>query len=141
MLTDKERKERKAISNRKHWDANKEHYDLYAKKWCADNRDKRRVYSKTYRDKNKEKIKISKREWVNNNKEKVKIYRKSYRIKNIDKEREYNRNGIESLSDRYVIANILHGSSLTTAEIREHPELIELRRELIKTRRYIRENE
>lgn len=45
---------------------------------------------------------------------------------------------IEQISDTYVIAEIKRGTSLTTKDVRKHPELIEAKRQLIKHKRKLR---
>jgi acetyl-CoA carboxylase beta subunit len=42
---------------------------------------------------------------------------------------------IETISDTYVIAELKRGTNLTTPEIRNYPELIEAKRQIIKNKR------
>lgn len=46
--------------------------------------------------------------------------------------------GIEEISDTYVIAELKRGTSLTTSDIRKHPQLIQLKRQTIKNKRLCR---
>ncbi len=46
---------------------------------------------------------------------------------------------IEQLSDVYVIAELKRGTQLTTKDIRKHPELIELKRQVLINKRKIKD--
>ena len=48
------------------------------------------------------------------------------------------RKHIKEISDTYVIAELKRGTNLKTVDIREFPELIELKRQIIKNKRLCR---
>lgn len=92
--------------------------ERYYKGLDKDSRDK---YQKS--EKGKTASKKAKTKWRRNNPEKVK---------------EKNRRQIRNLNDGYVISKIRRGTGLTHTEIRKHPELIEVKRIIIKTKRLCR---
>lgn len=63
-------------------------------------------------------------------------------LKHRERQKKYNnyalekaKKHIEKISDTYVIAELKRGTDLTTNDIRKHPELIELKRQIIKNKR------
>ena len=82
-------------------------------------KEERKEYDKKYRDDNKEIIKERKRKYRDNNKEIIKEHLRKYR---------------ENLPDAYV-KYVLTKQGFTKQDIKDHPELIEFNRELIRLKR------
>lgn len=68
-----------------------------------------------------------------------------YRSREKERQKKYNKyhllralSDVANFSDTYVIAALKRGTSLTTKEIREHPDLIESQRVIMKIRRKIK---
>lgn len=111
--------------------------------------DKNKDYKKQWRKENPEKVKQQNLrakprtdKWRKENKKVLKVKKAKYRLKNIEhikskKPIEYKK-AIEELQDCYVITQITKRSNLTSKEIRNHPELIEAKRIIIKTKRLCR---
>lgn len=55
-----------------------------------------------------------------------------------DKITDYNKRAKKSLLDSYVIYNLTQTTKLTTKEIKSRPDLIELKRVILQTKRYIK---
>lgn len=118
------------------------------KKWLEENPN----YKKEWRKKNPEKVKEETlrakpryKKWREDNKEhcraKANERRRLDKLKNgTDKYNIQGRKEIENLTDGYVISKITRGSVLTTAQVRKCPELIEVKREIIKINRLIKNN-
>lgn len=71
----------------------------------------------------------------------------TYRNKQKDRQKRYNKDslkrvskGIKELSDVYIIASLKRGTDLTTKDIREVPELIKAKRQIIKNIRKCRQS-
>lgn len=112
-----------------------------------------REYYKKYRDKNHDKLLQLKRKWIDNNRNHVNESNRKYKKENSEKERQYktnynnaNREQINKKNmDRYTydcehlgnmyISSLLRQSRFTTEQINENPELIEVKRLIIKTKR------
>ena len=106
----------------------------------AENKDRIKCYGRKYYKKNKEQIIKQTTEWGKNNKDKrLKIQRKSYN-KNYDKERAENYKRKEKsrkeVDDVYVRI-LLASSGFKRKKIT--PEIIELKREIIIKKRYVKE--
>ena len=71
------------------------------------------------------------RERYAKNPEKYKEQQKKYNKYALEKAKKH----IKEISDTYVIAELKRGTTLTTKDIREFPELIELKRQTIKNKR------
>lgn len=78
-------------------------------------------------------------EWDIKNKENNQAIAREYRAANHDairlKKRAWCQEGRDNLEDRYIIAKIARGSGIPYEIIRKYPELIELKRDLIKIKR------
>mgnify|MGYP003652087023 CR=1 FL=1 len=103
----------------------------YKKKWRKENPDKVRqenLNAKPRTDK-----------WRKENKYTLKIKKREYRLKNIDYIKKNKpieaRKARKELQDCYVIGRITRDSNLKASDIRKHPELIEAKRIIIKTKR------
>jgi len=118
-------KEERNEYQRKWYAENKEKVKEYVKKWDAENKEKRKEQSKKWRAENKEKRKEIDKKWYAENKEKRNEHVKKWYAGNI-----------KNITDYYCIRRILKDfPHLTTAEIKQHPELIELKRlSIINTR-------
>lgn len=58
-------------------------------------------------------------------------YQKKYNVYALEKAKKH----IREISDTYVIAELKRGTNLKTVDIRKYPELIELKRQIIKNKR------
>ena len=112
------------------------------KDWFNKNKD----YKKQWRKENLEKVKEENLKakprtdkWRKKNKEKLKIKKAHYRLKNIEyiksKKPYQEKKAREELQDNYVIQQITKRSKLTSKDVRNHPQLIEVKRIIIKTKR------
>lgn len=108
--------------------------------------DKNKCYKQQWRKENTEKVKEynlkSKSrtdKWRKENKEQIKVKKSKYRLENIkyikSKKIIEQKIAIEKLQDNYVISQITKRSKLTSKEVRKHPELIKVKRIIIKTKR------
>lgn len=119
------------------------------KEWQNNNRDKIKKYSRSQYVKNPEKLKERAKEWQLNNPEKYKERKKEWllnnpgkdkesrnkwKCKNPEKVKENSKNQRKSLNTCY-IKKTLKLSGFTTEQINENPELIEVKRLIIKTKR------
>lgn len=75
------------------------------------------------------------RERYSFNPEKYKKRQKKYNSYALKKAKKH----IKEISDTYVISELKRGTSLTTEDIRKFPELIEVKRQIIKNKRLCRE--
>ena len=127
----------------------------YVNSWCKDCEkqfDKNRIIS----DSTKEKKKISHARWVETNKEyyleekriyskersvKDPTFHKRWRDKNpikmANKSRETSKFARQNLLDYYIVGYLVQNSNLTTEQVRQQPELIELTRKIIQIKRKI----
>lgn len=121
---------------------NKKRVKEYSEKWRKENPE----YKKKWRKENPEKEKairarayLNSEQWREDNKEKLKEDKLKYRIKNKDKAKLkvpfYSKKARTELQDHYVISQITRRSNLKSKDVRKHPELIEAKRLLIKTKR------
>jgi hypothetical protein len=108
-------------------------------------------YKKLYRKRNPEKVKqenligsIRVKLWCLKNKERLRRIKREYKKRFKEHLSEINKKSSrkvrEQLFDSYVITKITRGSSLTRKEVKKHPMLIELKREIIRTRRLCRKS-
>jgi hypothetical protein len=91
-LTDKEKKERKRLADKKRYELNKEKLLEQSKKRKELNKELCSLQNKNYHVKNKEIIKERKRLWYLENKNKIKTTNKIWRDSNKDHLLEYQRN-------------------------------------------------
>ena len=110
-------------------------WNEYQRKYYAANCDKAKEYVRKYRASNSEKVNEWNRKYLTANSEKVKEYKRKYYVANPEKVKENNRKQVSELRDSYVINVIKSGTSLTTQQIKEYPQLIELQKLIIKTKR------
>lgn len=97
-----------------------------------------------YYEKNRDVI-ISKRK-INHQSLKYKKYRAKYVLKNKDKisadhkiiAYKWHKNSMEKLTDSYVIGKLMQKSTLTRKDILERPQIIEIKRNVIKLKRIIK---
>lgn len=68
------------------------------------------------------------------NPHKYREYQKRYNSKSLERMKKH----IREISDTYVIAELKRGTSLVADDIRKFPELIELKRQIIKNKRLCR---
>ena len=106
----------------------------------------RKEYQKRYKKENREKIREQEKERRKKNPEKFKINKLNYRKRHPEKDKEYARNnpeisrtkskkGREELTDNYIAGRLTYNTNLTCSDVRKHPELIEVKRQIIKTKR------
>lgn len=111
--------------------------------------DKNKDYKKKWRKENPEKVKEENLrakprtdEWRKENKKTLKEKKAKYRLKNIEyiksKKPDEEKKAREELQDNYVISQITKRSNLTSKDVRKYPELIEIKRLIIKTKRLCR---
>lgn len=110
-------------------------------------------YNKKYRVKNCDKLLQLKRKWIDDNRNHVNESNRKYKKENSEKEHKYKTNynnanrkqvneknlnrykySCEHLGNMYV-NSLLRQSGFTTEQINENPELIEVKRLIIKTKR------
>lgn len=95
--------------------------------------------AKKWVEQNKEKRKEIKRRWSLNNKKHLRNYYQEYLKKNPDLLKQWRKNAdskkSESLTDAYVMKCLLSGTSLTSRDLAQYPELIQIQRLIIKTKR------
>ena len=105
------------------------------KEYRENNTEKLKEYLREYRKNNPEKEKERKRKWRENNPEKIKEYKKDYYKNNTEKEKERSREYCENLHPSYVKHNL---KQLGYTEEEITPELIEVKKETLKTKRLIK---
>lgn len=119
---------------------------LKTKKWRKNNPEKNGAIRKRYGENNREKIKEYQREYYVNNAEKRKGYSNKYYRNNSEKCKEnnkkYRQNNTEkckgyriNLVDHYIIGLLTVNTNINKDVIRQYPELIELKRLIIKNQR------
>jgi hypothetical protein len=113
----------------------KECFNEYQHKYYADNCDKAKERHRKWNAANPEKVNEWHRKYYAANLEKVMEYNRKWRDANPDKMMEYNRKQVSELRDSYVIGIIKQNTSLTREQIKEFPQLIELQKLIIKTKR------
>jgi transketolase len=110
----------------------------YNKKYVKNNSDKEKERKKKYQKNNPEKMREYSKKYQKNNPEKVRISRKKYYQKNreayIEYSKKWQKNNPEKAFENDVIKRLKHTTILTTADIRQYPELIET----VKTNRLIK---
>lgn len=94
-----------------------------------------KIYYKKYRDKHKDSIKINHKKFREDNKDSLKETGLKYRIKYNSKILKKENISRKTLDDNYIIKQIRGTSKLKAKDIRKHPELIEAKRLIIKTKR------
>lgn len=126
-------------------DKNREKYNIIAKECYYRNRDKNKINNKErmkiYRLKNKERISMYNKKYREKNMDKISLYFKSYIRKRSYsekiKDRIYAHKNVMSMSDSYIrgtfYKNVKSVSSIPDC-------LIEAKREILKIKRYIKEN-
>ena len=110
----------------------------YNKKYVSENLDLFREYSKKYRLENPEKIKDRQTKYRNENRDllrsKYAEQGKKYRLKYPEKAKLKQKRHIENLND-CIINKALKRTGFSANDIKENPELIEIRKLIIKTKR------
>lgn len=91
-LTDKEKKERKRLRDKKRYEENKEKLLEQSKQRRENNKELNAELNRIYHQENKEAIKERKRLWHIENKESSKVKNKSWKANNKERYREYQRN-------------------------------------------------
>ncbi len=102
--------------------------------WHKNNRDKANAINRNYTKNNLEKVLERGRKWRNLNKEYGKKKRDEYAILFPNYNKERRKNDIDNLNSPYLIAK-LKRKGFTKEQIKEYPELIEVQKILIKTKR------
>ena len=139
----------KANENSKNWRlSNPEKMKQSKEKYRTENSEKVKESYKIWADINREKLQEQRKEWYNKNKEyannwrhknceKANEYGKNWRLRNPEKVNKKGKNRIEQLKDSYIRPILKKNSNLKTEDI--PPDLIELKRIIIKTKRLIKE--
>jgi hypothetical protein len=107
---------------------NKEKVNNINKEWVNKNKEKRKQHSANYTSKPESKQKKLLYDEVYNKKDYVKVSKRNRSKKRGQIERE-------ELHDNYVLGRIIKNSNLTREQIKQHPELIEVQKLIIKTKR------
>jgi hypothetical protein len=102
--------------------------------WHKNNRDKANAINRNYTKNNREKVCERVRKWRNLNKEYGKKKRDEYAILFPNYGKERRKNDIDNLRSPYLIAK-LKRKGFTKEQIKEYPQLIEVQKILIKTKR------
>jgi hypothetical protein len=134
------RKEAKRISDKKYYEKNKADLKEKSKKWRLDNPERYKSRKKIYYEENRERLILRQRE----KRETIayKLYMKEYRAKNKIKisqqervkGKEWIKKQVDLVSDAYVITlltNVKTGLFKTHEEAKQHPDLIEIRKNRI----------
>ena len=117
---------------------NSERIKRQKKEWAINNPESIKSAQTKFRQNNPEKCAELQKTWRQNNPEKYKEHKKKYRKKNpewnkVQKRKNYMKS-IENLSDRYLKAR-LKANGFENEIINTRPELIELEKIIIKTKR------
>lgn len=141
------RKNAKSISDKKYYQKNKERLRAAVKKYVEENREAISERRRGYYQKGRDKI-LEKRKAIRATPE-YKAYRKEYRKKN--KDRIYNQERvcgkrwmakqIQQVSDAYIITLLTNknvGVFDTWDEARQYPELIDIQRKMLITKRLLK---
>lgn len=116
--------------------------ELYAKGKCKkcyyklyrqENPEKEKQYQKRYYQKNAEKIKQMSKRYYQENPEKIKRYRQE----NAEKIKQMHKRYRKELNDNYVIRILTKCTTLSAKDIRQYPELIELKRADLQVKRQL----
>lgn len=94
-------------------------------------------YHKKWRKANPEKLRQSNSKWYKSNPENGKKWRESNREKVVEYRIKSNRKAVETLSDSYIAKLLACHDNISVKQIRQHPELIECQRIILKTKRLI----
>lgn len=127
------------------------------RRWAMNNKERVRALSKKSRIKNKERVreqynkwkkanikqvKERLKEWRNKNKSKIIERIRVWRKKNPDRVRWLGKSalakGRQTLSDAYVKRVLVEGQNVSVGVIKKHPELIEVKRTIIKIKRKLK---
>ena len=108
----------------------------YKKAWRAKNPDK----VKEENNRSKDRVKA----WREKNKEvlRLKSNERRRKDKSLNGTKKYNDSCLrcrQNLTDGYIVSKLTRDSELTAKEVRKHPELIELKRIIIQTKRLIKQ--
>ena len=102
--------------------------------WHKNNREKANEINRRWTKNNPEKVSIKGKKWRDLNKEYGKKKRDEYAILFPNYGKERRKNYIDNLKSPYLVAK-LKRKGFTKEQIKEHPELIEVQKILIKTKR------
>jgi hypothetical protein len=119
----------------KYRQTNRKRINEYFRKYTKTNPEKRKELNKKYYEANYEKEIERSKKYREANREKEIERQKKYREANPGKVKEFSKKYYESLPDPVVIRCLQQGTSLTAAEIKGHPELIEIKRLQIQIKR------
>lgn len=110
----------------------------YCKKYYSENKESLLNYSKIYRSENAEKTRIAQEKYRNENRDSLRSKYaesgKKYRLKYPEKAKLKQKKHIENLND-CIINKALKRTGFSENDIKENPELIEIRKIIIKTKR------
>ena len=129
-------KECKRKYNKVYRDKNKEKINEKNRAYYKENKEELKKKAKVYRDKNKEKLEKKAKVYYEENKEELNERRKTYYKENKEESLEYQRGRVLKLPDSY-IRQILNSQGIDASLIT--PELIELKRAILKVKRIIKE--
>ena len=107
----------------------------YARKWYNANPEKARErFQKRYAA-NPEKVREQLRKWRAANPKEVREQSRKWRAANPKKVMAYTQKRILELPDCVVVSALIRSTNIPAKIIRQHPELIEVKRTIIKTKR------
>ena len=124
----------------KRWrDNNPEKAKISSENWIKNNLQKNKETRKKYKVKNKELVIKWKRDWDLKNRDRYKIYNSKQSKENKSLWQNITKKRLTAkLADCYIISILCANNNLKASDIREKPELIEQKREIIKVHRLIR---
>ena len=136
--------------SRQYYSEHKEKRKEYMDKWRPENKEWLREYEKLYREKcieedpefykkrSARRKEINPKWWIeryDKNRDKMIACAAKFRNNNRDKLRDRDRYSIEQLTDQYIIGRIYRVTGFPFSKIKQHPELIELKREQLLAHR------
>src|SRR5690606_33734449 len=108
------------------------------KNWISNNLEKNRKTKEEYKKNNLPKVKKWKRDWDVKNRDKYKVYRAKQPKEKIRLwQRKTDKKIRSKITDGYIIGILCAKNNLKASDIRKCPELIEIKRTLIKIHREI----
>ena len=127
----KENKESIRLSRNKYYSNNKDKYKEYRDRY----KPYRILYMDNYRITHAAEIREYKKIYDKRDVEKKRRRLSQWSINNRDKIAGYRSKNSETLSDSFIIQRITDKLNLNASQIRENPELIEIKRTILKTKR------
>jgi hypothetical protein len=112
----------------------------YRREWLKNNPEKAKLMSKKSHERNRENILAYLRIYQKTHKNKLNEKSKLWARNHPNKEKIKHQRYVKSLCDGYIIEQLFRNTGLLKSKIKEHPELIEVKRIQIKLKRLANEN-